>query len=654
MRKVGGCIIFGIAVMLNVFGAERRAARIELPETDVIINPEFDSGLRKLIRVAEKQIAQSERQEQLLQERRRKLLEAKTFAQMSYADLKRYFSESDDDFISEKDLRGLKLLTELATWAIEAPNGESRQRLIWQLREVAAAIGNNHRSPSPPHMDLFQPPLYYMDYAHNPIGKGEEPANNLEHRIHDDLSLLDPLPSTFWSRPKSIPKEDLFAGFDRATIPGLENQTWSYAGPKTSYGGCPGFEAQSGATKIKVKFAETTSEPFTARIFWALGYHVEPTDYIHSLKLRYDRRFFREFHLRKDVQMKVRALFIPVYTVNLQERHDPFDYIVEAVLKSGERVPGCELKARLLRIPEAKEEHLEDFPENFRPEFEAQIAYLVTTPANVQIREEHTKSIGPWDFHSLDHAARRELRALGLLGAWVGWFDSRFENTRLKIVRQSRTDAGDAASLPELRHYLTDLGGGLGKAKGVLSRHCECPNDFGWRFTRPPKTQGKTKMTIPFKIVDYQPIEDTEAFRQMTYDDARWMARLIAQLTEAQIVQALVASGFDATEVKIYTEKLVNRRDWMIRDLGLADEIPPLRATRVNESFSFDPQTHKIPVAQLKDGALVTPRTSELVIANGIVFPKGHTRTPLERAQLASHQRQNIQVAEEGADAFVK
>jgi len=233
-----------------------------------------------------------------------------------------------------------------------------------------------------------------------------------------------------------------------------------------------------------------------------------------------------------------------------------------------------------------------------------------------------------------------------LLGAWVGWFDSRFENTRLKIVRDQGTN--------ELRHYLTDLGGGLGKAKGVLSRHCECPNDFGWRFTRPPKPQGKGKMTVPFKILDYQPIEDTEAFRQMTYDDARWMARLIAQLTEAQIVQALVASGFDATEVKIYTEKLVSRRDWMIRDLGLAHEIPPLRARTVDASFSFDPQTSKIPVAQLKDGALITPRVSDLVVANGIVFPKGHTRTPLERAQVAIRQPKNIQVADEGPDSFVK
>jgi hypothetical protein len=63
----------------------------------------------------------------------------------------------------------------------------------------------------------------------------------------------------------------------------------------------------------------------------------------------------------------------------------------------------------------------------------------------------------------------------------------------------------------------------------------------------------------------------------MTMDDARWMARLIGQLTETQIVDALAASGFNAAEVQIYTEKLLARRDKMIRDLQLTSEIALLR-----------------------------------------------------------------------------
>ena len=56
------------------------------------------------------------------------------------------------------------------------------------------------------------------------------------------------------------------------------------------------------------------------------------------------------------------------------------------------------------------------------------------------------------------------------------------------------------------------------------------------------------------------------------------MARLIGQLTEEQLRAALIGSGYAATETKVYQEKLVSRRDQMVRDLGLTTEIPLLRS----------------------------------------------------------------------------
>jgi hypothetical protein len=650
--------------------------RLELAEDDRVIDIAKESGLRDLVSLADEMIQRSKAQEAALHESRKKLLNDRTLAELPHAELKQYFSEPKD-FISDKDRRGWKELRSLALKALEPNEPALRRHYNWQIQEIAAAICNNHRSPSPPYMDLLQPPLYYMDYAHNPIAKGQRIASNLKpSSVGRDVPIAphtrpqpstlnpqlpgDPLPSTFWVRPQAIRERDLYHGFGRTeSPPDFESRLWTYAAPKTSYGGCPGFEAQSGSERIKVKFAETTSEPFTARIFWALGYHVEPTDYVHSLKLKYDRRFFREFHMRKDVQMKVRALFIPLHTVNLQQRHDPFDYVFFAVLKNGERISGSDLKHRLLHDPNIGP-HASG-PENFRAEFEQQIDYLITTPANVQTREADVKSIGPWDFASLDHAQRREVRAAGLLGAWVGWFDSRFENTRLKIVQPSvgrDVPIAPHTGLPlstlnshhsTLRHYFTDLGGGLGKSIGVLSRHCECPNDFGWRFTGPAHfaSTSDRKLSSPplatsrrhasgphasgFRIVDYEPIEDTEAFRQMTIDDARWMARLIAQLTEDQILQALIASGFDAAEVKIYTEKLASRRDWMLRDLGLDAEFAMLRPGGPDLTLTYNPHRERLPEARLKDGTRVAARRSLLVVEDGRVVPDKHTRTPLQR-----------------------
>ena len=67
------------------------------------------------------------------------------------------------------------------------------------------------------------------------------------------------------------------------------------------------------------------------------------------------------------------------------------------------------------------------------------------------------------------------------------------------------------------------------------------------------------------------------------------MAQLIGQLTEQQLVQALVAAGYDSAAVHLYTEKLISRRDRMVLDLGLAHEIPPLRPKGIDRTFSYDP-----------------------------------------------------------------
>jgi hypothetical protein len=407
-----------------------------------------------------------------------------------------------------------------------------------------------------------------IDHAFSPVAKGRRPASNLERGAEStDSSRRDPEASTFWRRPADIVSLDLRGGFGRPELPVFDGTIWEYAGPKTSYGGNPGYEVRRGETTIKVKFGETRSEPFTARIFWALGYHADPTDYTSGLRVRYDRRLLREFHLRKEITTTFRLFwFIPVHTMHLQKRHDPFDYIARAVLKDGRELSGTELRGALFFDPGRK--HPEDDPANFREETESRIDHLVTTPANIQVDNDRVDSVGPWDFGELDHRDRRELRGACLLAAWVGWYDSRFENTRLKVV--------EANGRKELRHYFSDLGGTLGRGKGFFSGRGELPDEFEWTFTRSRFSRKAPGKPRAFGITGFKPIEDTPSFKEMTVDDARWMARLIAQLTERQLNEALEVSGFEPDEVAIYVSKLVHRRDRMILDLGLGAEIPPL------------------------------------------------------------------------------
>jgi hypothetical protein len=500
-----------------------------------------------------------------------------------------------------------------------------QQSLRTSLLETVAAVNNSQRTPLPEVIDTIQAPWFFFSHLHHPVGKGNTPAANLEPGPCADLSRLNPIPSTFWRPHDEIPVQDLYHGFGRIELPPLEGTIFTYARAKDSYGLNPGFEVEAKGHNFKIKFGEISSEPFVARIFHAVGFHADPTDYTPSLKVRYDRRIFQEFNSRQEMKTRFTLLgFITGYTLELQKRFDPFDYIAWAVLRNGTLWTGTELKNRLFH--DAKTSHPEALASNFSPEIEAQIDYLITIPANVQQKQPHLKNIGPWDFSQLDHSDRRELRGAGLLAAWLGWFDTRFDNTRLRLVKTT--------SDPDLLHYFSDLGGALGKTAGLLYSHGELPNAFPWTFTRPPLWQRPHHLAIPLRIEGYRPVARTPAFEAMTLDDARWMARLIAQITEPQIVQALVASGFDSATTRLYTEKLVSRRDRMIVDLGLNAEIPLLRPARVDHRFSYDPTIdgpiivslpgeppHQAPLSPLRvvDGRLVPSRgASPAIAANSI------------------------------------
>jgi hypothetical protein len=444
------------------------------------------------------------------------------------------------------------------------------------------------------------------------VGRGTTIATNLAAAPgeNNDPSQCDPLPSSFWTRPPNIADQDLYIGFGRSQVPSLADELCTYDGPKTSSGTRAGFDVECNGTRYKIKFGEVSSEPFTARLFHALGYHVDPTDFTPQVKVRYDRRVLREFNLRRPLTMRVRPLGIPMGSFALQPRYDPFKFIVAAVFRDGHSISGPELKKLLLHDPDAN--RAEETPQNFREDVEAALDCLIMSPANVQADETAGETIGPWAFVGLGHEHLRELRGAALLAGWLGWSDSRWDNTRLRA-------AGNRDGPPLLQHFFTDLGAGMGGDAYGFTQHGEDPNEFTWTFTRAAIVRGPGRMTTPFRVVDFRTMVPTPAFREMNVDDARWMARLIGQLTEEQIRAALIGSGYDAAEARLYQEKLVSRRDQMVRDLNLAAEIPLLRPGGVNRRLTLDPETDGPLTVVLKSGGKATARSSSRIVREGQV-----------------------------------
>src|SRR5262249_36549346 len=156
-----------------------------------------------------------------------------------------YFHDADGPpQLTHKDRHGLEVLEELCARAV-AETDHTRRRLdVEMIREAVAALHNNRRPPAPASVEFLHPPLVFIDYSYNPVASGEGPGHNPRGTGGAppfDLGTGDPGPFPFWKRPGFVGAEEVYFGFGRTALPDL-SPVWTYAGPKTSFGGSPGFE----------------------------------------------------------------------------------------------------------------------------------------------------------------------------------------------------------------------------------------------------------------------------------------------------------------------------------------------------------------------------------------------------------------------------
>ena len=583
---------------LTAAASETNSVSLFIPLTT--LNPEFGTNLDKLAAMANL-AAKTEKKESKAE---KKLATSEDLKNLPVAELRKRFTDDS----AKHESRAFSAIGRLAQEALQANDPDARVAHVGDILEIQAALRNARRPLVPEKLGVITTWIFLFENLSGKIGVGETMATNLARAIASggDQGRNDPKPSTFWTHPPAIAQEDVYAGFGRNQLPHIEDPVCEYNAPKISSGTHAGFDVICNGQRLKIKFGDLNSEPFTARIFYALGYHADPTDYTPSVKIRYDRRMLREFHMRKPLTMRITPFGINVGTVRLQTHYDPFSFITSAVFKDGRKVSGSKLKELLFVNPNLA--HPEDSPENFRPEVEVSLDYLVMAAANVQPRDGPTQSIGSWQFGGLGHENRRELRGAGLLAAWLSWFDSRSDNTKLRVERDTEE--------VKLEHFISDLGGGMGTGTGFFSPRGENPNDFAWSFTAPEIVRGPGRMTTPFRIEHFKPTVPTPAFAAMTEDDARWMARLIGQLTENQLRAALIAAGYDNAASRLYLEKLISRRDELVRDLRLDNEIPLLRSPSLNHKFSYAPSTDG-PFEAVINGSKVSARKSSTVVSLG-------------------------------------
>lgn len=504
-----------------------------------------------------------------------------------------------------------------------------------------------------PSLDIGQLFYRFRYYTLNAVGRGKEsrPARNLATGSSADISRVDPKPSTFWTKPTAIAQKDLYYGFGRDAMPSIAGQICTYDGPHLGYGFHPSFDVKApDGTKWRTKFGEQSSAPFGSRLMWALGYPTQISDYCPEVRVKWDRRIFTEFNYRG-----INALYIKFAGLTLFNQADevyqsPFPIVRYAVMKDGSRITTEQLQRGLFSawLPPAPQQvrtrkvydfateqwttvtekvarpaHPDADPKYYDREFEKKIDYLVFIHANIRTKdgEEGVDQLGGWDYNFLDHQDLREVRSMAVIQGWIDNWDVRPGNNRLRMIKD------DDGSI-RLEHVVSDMGALFGNSSGLIRLHDgglrgglfqESPNAFTWVYTHP---QRPDSYSVP--IANYMPIAKLWPYYRMNIDDARWMARMMCQLTENQIKQAFIGSGYDAATARILLEKLASRRDHMIQDLGLEHELSLWRLRGEDRKLSYDPEKDAPFTAKLKDGSVVTARIDpQRYVVNGrLSYPR--------------------------------
>lgn len=208
--------------------------------------------------------------------------------------------------------------------------------------------------------------------------------------------------------------------------------------------------------------------------------------------------------------------------------------------------------------------------------------------------------VGPYIKENLGRLFKREFRGLNLFYAWISDNDTKDQNADLNLAL-----TGDRENPYRVVYSAADMGASLGHS---ISK--DRPNLF---------KPDLVKESRPGEIVlTYHTPFHGGLFDSITLADARWMFRLIGQLTPEQLREAFSGAGYHPVVAELLTQKMLRRRDQMVRALGLEPELGQLsvmtdpekyRVKGYEDHFNEKGQLVKCPVSE---GAAVDSRHCEL------------------------------------------
>ena len=176
--------------------------------------------------------------------------------------------------------------------------------------------------------------------------------------------------------------------------------------------------------------------------------------------------------------------------------------------------------------------------------------YILFKEGLIEAKPKKIERLGPWSYSDNSHDSFREVRGLMFLQIWLDNTDSPdFLNNRLLIRRE-----GDQLVKS---HIISDPGKSLGWIFGSM------PEVYWWNVV-----SGKSEKGIKLSFLALK----NGVKNKITWSDARWATRMIAELTRDQIAATVQVGGWDACIAENYVNRIISRRNDLVQNLELVGE----------------------------------------------------------------------------------
>lgn len=181
---------------------------------------------------------------------------------------------------------------------------------------------------------------------------------------------------------------------------------------------------------------------------------------------------------------------------------------------------------------------------------------------------------GPrWEWDENPFTGTREFNGLKVMMVLLGNHDARPENNQVFIVRDGQTGRLEA------RYYVSDVGATLGRVGGLgRPRSKNSLEDFrsspfiegvengvvSFDYHTRPKGAGVFASLLNPGYSKSQARKE-RALRQASVEDARWLGRRLARLSDEQLRDAFRAAGYDAATREGFVRAIRQRADMLAR-----------------------------------------------------------------------------------------